>query len=114
MTMLVREIVPVAFIVVFVGALFATPSTASSAYGVYYYAAAPYYPGYGPPYYHGSGPPYYPGYGPPYYHGSGPPYYPGYGPPYYPGYGPPYAPGYGATYYRGYRSSVPYSTMYYY
>jgi len=75
-----RMIVGVAFFAVVVAALFATPSTGSSAYGVYY-VAAPYYPGYGPPYYQGYGPPYYPGYGPPYYHGSGPPYYPGYGPP---------------------------------
>ena len=111
--MIARMIVVVAFFAVLGAALLATPGTGSSVYGVYY-PAAPYYPGYGPPYYHGSGPPYYPGYGPPYYHGSGPPYYPGYGPPYYPGYGPPYAPGYGATYYRGYRASVPYSTMYYY
>ena len=62
--MIVRKIVAVAFFVVLVATLFATPGTTSSAYGVYY-AAAPYYPGYGPPYYPGYGPPYYPGHGPP-------------------------------------------------
>ena len=102
--MIAREIVVVAFFAVLGVALFATPSTAWSAYGVYY-AAAPYYPGYGPPYY--------PGYGPPYYHGSGPPYYPGYGPPYYPGHGPPYYHGYGPPYNQGYRWPVGNSTMFY-
>ena len=56
--MIARKIVAVAFFAVLGVALFATPSTAWSAYGVYV-AAAPYYPGYGPPYYPGYGPPYY-------------------------------------------------------
>jgi len=42
--MIVRTIVTVAFVMALVAALFTTPSTTSTAYGVYY-VAAPHYSG---------------------------------------------------------------------